>query len=300
MLLLLITLVQPLPEGATLRFGSEVRDVAWSPDGKSVATAGADKTVRVWSAADGKEVRVLRGHTGAVNSVRFSPDGKRLASGGADDTTRVWAVADGKEQLTLKPGGNDLYRCPAVFSMDGTAVAWGSSTVVHVADSTTGKEILKIDTKDHRVTWVEFCSDGKRLVSADGYGNVHVWEAWNGKAMPEPKNPSGSHATFSPDGKVLATCGLRQKLELWDVVWAKPVAKPDAGVAERSAFSPDSKRLATLHEAGAIRLWEVAGGAEIGKARSHGESVTTLAWSPDGSVLATAGKDGTVLFWSAK
>ena len=91
--------------------------VAFSPDGRRIASAGDDETVKVWDAATGQEILTLKGHTGDVPSVAFSPDGKRLASASTDGTVKLWDATTGQETLTLK--GHTGCRTSVAFSPDG-------------------------------------------------------------------------------------------------------------------------------------------------------------------------------------
>ena len=102
-----------------------VWSVAFSPDGRTLATGSWDKTARLWEVATGKEIAVLRGHEDAVSSVAFSPDGRTLATGSADKTARLWEVATGKEIAVLR--GHEDAVSSVAFSPDGRTLATGSA-----------------------------------------------------------------------------------------------------------------------------------------------------------------------------
>jgi hypothetical protein len=159
----------------------EVVGVSFSPDGRRLASAGRDHTVRVWDAATGQEKLTLKGHTDRVYGVSFSPDGRRLASASWDATVRVWDAATGKELLTLK--GHTNWVSDVSFSPDGRRLASaGFDSTVRVWDAATGQEKLTLKGHTDRVYGVSFSPDGRRLASAGSNQAVRVWEA---SAVPE-------------------------------------------------------------------------------------------------------------------
>lgn len=268
---------------AQIEFGTDVLDVAY---GKTLATAGKDKTVRLWD-PEGREQRVLRGHTGEVFSVRFAPDGSRLVTASEDDTIRIWDL-EGKELLKLGSGMKRLYHHAPVFSQDGTLVAWGVGFDVVVHDAKDGRLVRKIETKDFNVSCVEFCPDGKRLVSADAYANVHAWEPITGKELPRGDGWSGSGIGFSSDGATLLTWGA-DGVRLWRISDTKEIRSFEKGQAvSRCALSPDGSRLAVAGRDGPVRILEFESGKQMDSFEGR-----SFAWSPDGRKIAVL-HDGVV------
>ena len=163
--------------------------MAFSPDGKRLASASRDETVKVWDAATGQETLTLKGHTGGVTSVAFSPDGKRLASASEDETVKVWDAATGQETLTLK--GHTGCVTSVAFSPDGKRLASASDDgTVKVWDAATGQETLTLKGHTDAVTSVAFSPDGQRLASASSDGTVKVWDARPLDAEPAKPGPT--------------------------------------------------------------------------------------------------------------
>jgi hypothetical protein len=147
---------------SNLRHNDAINSVAFSPDGKRLATGSNDRTVKLWDAATGQETLTLKGHSDAVWSVAFSPDGKRLATGSRDCTVKLWDAGAGQELLTLK-GHSDAVGSVA-FSPDGKRLATGSKDrTVKLWDAATGQETLTLKGHSDAVWSVAFSPDGKRL-----------------------------------------------------------------------------------------------------------------------------------------
>jgi len=278
----------------------QVNVVCFSPDGRHLASASDDETVKIWDAATGKEERTLTGH-GAVHGVCFSPDSKRLASGGADKTVSVWNTATGKEELTLR-GHLDAVN-GVCFSRDGKLLASASrDQTVRLWNAVTGKEERSLTGHGSEVSGVCFSPDSQRLASAGFDGTVRVWDARTGKQTLSLKGQSHGDAhgvAFSPDGLRLASAGDDATVKLWDAATGKELKALErrTGLINAICFSPDGQHVASVSDEPTVVICSAATAKEERTITGHTDAVLSVCYSPNGRHLASASKDRTVRVW---
>jgi WD40 repeat protein len=306
---------------ATLRNTHMVRALAFSPDGRLLATGSENGEVILWDAAGGRRLAQLPGHQWYVDALAFSPDGASLATGGLDKTVRLWDVPTRRLKLSL-PGHADLLWTHAL-SPDGRLLAVGTTArvsphpgVAWLWDLRTGRLTATLRGHEDSVRQIRFSPDGRTLatVSEKWQGKpgqwltrseVRLWDPGTGRLKGLlPSTPAedimGSLLAFSPDGRSLAVAtsagGMQNRrrvtsgeIQLWDVTTRrlKATMRGHTDQIRVLSFSPDSNILASAGHDRTARLWDVASGRERAILGGHMHFVTQVAFSPDGKTLAT-------------
>jgi WD40 repeat protein len=279
-----------------------VRGVAFSPDGRRVASGSADHTVKIWDAASGREVLSLTGHEQAVFGVAFSPDGRHLASASADHTVRIWDAATGAVIGVLR--GHVNWVRGVAYGPDGRTLASASHDGrVLLWDTATGRILRALGGHPADVTSVAFHPDGRSIASGCDDGAVRIWGAASGRVIHTLRGHGRQVVcvAYSPDGRALASAGYDSTVMVWDTGdFGKPRAlRGHTRFVGCLTFSPDGGTLASGGEDHTIRLWGVATGQEIRVLCGHLAFVRGVAYSPDGRCIASASQDGTVRLWDA-
>ncbi len=281
--------------------GERVISVVFSPDGKTLASASWDKTIKLWHRDTGKLISTLEGHVDWVNSVVFSPDGKTLASASDDKTIKLWHRDTGKLISTLEGHGESVNS--VVFSPDGKTLASASADkTIKLWHRDTGKLISTLEGHGESVNSVVFSPDGKTLASASADKTIKLWHRDTGKLIStlEGHGERVISVVFSPDGKTLASASADKTIKLWHRDTGKLISTLEGhGDWVRSVvFSPDGKTLTSASADQTIKLWHRDTGKLISTLEGHGASVNSVVFSPDGKTLASASWDKTIKLWN--
>jgi WD40 repeat protein len=289
----------PLPKGALTRLGT-VRfcqpfpgDLAFSADGKILASGGYDNRIRLWDPDTGREVRILEGHTSYVNCIGISADGKWLASGSQDKDLRLWDVETGKERRRFQGHTAPVERL--ALSPDGKVLASSCHAgTLRLWDTETGKEIrsLPID-KGYRVLAMTFTPDSKDFAfnnrSDQGIQLVDVAEGKLIRTFVGHRD-SVNQLIFSANGTTLFSAGSDHTIRAWDVASGKERRRyGDEKMTVRClALAPDGKTLTYgTYDDGLVHIWDIAADKElVAPWKAHRYCVVSIAYSPDSKKIA--------------
>jgi len=275
--------------------------VAFSADGKILASGGKDRTIVLWDRVLKKKLATLEGHSDDVNYAAFSPDGKVLATAGEDRTVKLWDVAGSRLLRTLAPFD---------FPVSWVCFAQGTKNLV-VAEvdwnSHVGKTSLW-DPDGGRRLWT---LDGCRALSLSPDGRIaasakcgRTLRILNVAAQKELASVELSNVVltgaFGPDGRMLATGSRDRLVHLWNTVDLKQIAvlAGHFSAVRSVAFSPNGRVLVSAGDDGQVRFWEASSGRRLRVLGGHTGEVWCAAFAPDGRTLATASADRTVRLWA--
>ncbi|WP_293336767.1 AAA-like domain-containing protein [Microcoleus sp. CAWBG58] len=275
----------------------KVRSIDFSPDGKTLATASDDNTVRLWS-VDGRELQRLSGQNQLFRNVKFSPDGKQIAAISADKKVKLWTV-DGKELMTFPGGDEESFMADLCFSPNGQVIVASGANHTVKFWQIDGQKVKTLTGHKYDV-WNLNCSpDGQKIVSADRGGTVKLWSMDGRELKSFRASPQSIYGvSFSPDSQFIATAGGDTQIKLWNLEGKeiRTIGKHN-NYATGVRFSPDGQTIASTSADKTIKLWNLEGG-ELKTFKGHHTEVFAVSFSPDGQSIATASGDDTVRLWN--
>jgi WD40 repeat protein len=287
--------------------GGEVYCVAYSPDGRWIASASKDRTAKVWDAGTGKEILTLAGHGDEVRCVAFSPDGKLIVTGSQDKNIKIWDIATGQELVTFK--GHTSTVTTVTYSPNGKWIASASGDPslkrageVKVWDATTGRSILTF--QEHTESGVEslcFSHDGTHIATT----NSGVFKVWDAKTGQEILTSRGGHRggitsiAYSHDDRRILSGSRDTTLKLWDAKTGQEKLSLSGHnhLVSSAALSPDGNWIASGSWDMNVKIWNAENGQEIRTLRGHSRWINSVAFSSDGKHIASGGADTTIKIW---
>lgn len=280
----------------------EVNVIAFSPNGKILASGSLDKKIHLWDSQFGKKLKTIElQNPENVSSLAFSPDGKILACGFKGGAILLWDIVAGKEMKTIK-NNNYTVNSISFHPIESGKIAIGSDDkTIRIWDIDSDKELITFKGHAGSVYSVSFSPDGKMIASGSEDTKIKLWDANTGKEL---KNFSKHEEiirdiSFSPGGKTLAACSDDNNITLWDVTTGKLLKSLEGhneGVLSVN-FSPNGKLLVSGSADLSIKLWDVNTGKELTTLLGHAGFVNSVAFNSDGETLASGSDDETVRIW---
>ncbi len=286
---------------------ARVTSVAWSPDGKNIASASDDKLVDICNSSSGKTLQTYRGHSAEVYAVAWSPDGKYIASAGADKTVQVWDATTGTTLLTYS--GHSGAVTSVSWSSDSTLIASGSDDkTVQVWNASTGGQFILYSGHTAGVLSVAWSPDNTLIASGSWDNTLQAFStiATEAFAVGDTVYSYAGHSAevyavaWSPDGGNIASASGDKTVQICNGINGKTrrTYKGHSDIVLAVSWSPDGKRIASAGADTTVQVWNAANGLKAAFTY-HGQSnsVFATAWSPDGKRIASAGSDNTMQMW---
>jgi WD40 repeat protein len=276
---------------------ASVSDMAFSPDGKRLAVAQRENTIRIWDVEQGRVAVKLAGHQNGVSGLSYYNDGKNLVTLGNDDLLKTWDVTSGQENSNVNLKCNNNGNGDVVALKDNRAVV--ACAGLRIVDLKTGK-ISTLKSPDY-VDQLAVSTDQRTILGSIRSSEFQLWDMQSLEPFRQLKGHEfrGFAVSYSADGKFLATGAADKTARIWNAASGKQlfVLKGHEDSINDVAFSPDSKILASASSDDKIKLWNVATGEELNTLEGHKENVQQLAWSKDGKMLASGDRYGTIKLW---
>ncbi|MEH2113141.1 NB-ARC domain-containing protein [Nostoc sp.] len=280
-------------------FGMVFAGIAFSPDGRLLATGDAEGGLRLWQVATGQLIINFAGHLGWVWSVAFSPDGQLLASCSSDKTIRLWDVNTGKCLKTLSGHTSSIWS--VAFSADGQILAsGGDEPTIRLWNVNTGDCYKILSGHTDRILSVSWSPDGQTLASGSADFTIRLWKI-NGECdrILEGHSDRIWSLSFSPDGQTLASGSADFTIRLWEISTGNcfNILQEHSDRVRSVVFSPNAQMLVSASDDKTVRIWETSTGKCLNILPGHTNSIFSVAFNADGQTIASGSTDQTVKLW---
>lgn len=288
---------------------SDVNSVAFSVDGKTLASGSDDNTIKLWNLTNLQEIHTLKGHSGWVWCVAFSGDGKTLASASVDKTIKLWNPETGQEIITLK--GHTAGVSSIAFSPDGKTLASGSlDNTIKLWNLETGQEIYTFKGHSKGIASIAFSPDGNTLASGSWDKTIKLWNLTTQKEIRTFQGHSDMiiSVAFSPDNLSVASSSKDNTIKLWNLVTGEAThtlqghSEKVNSIKYLVTTSNDNTSNGVILVSGSndntIKLWNPVTGQEIRTLKRDSGYIYSVSVSPDGSKIASGGSaDNIIKIW---
>lgn len=279
---------------------SGVMSIAFSPDGKTLASANANCEIHLWQVADQQRLLTLEGHTNWVRKIAFSPNAQILASASEDSTVKVWQLQSGKCWYTLSEHTGSVYS--VAFSPNGSLLVSGSSDLtIRIWQVSEGCCLKILHGHSGSVTSVRFSPDGKQLVSSGFDSLIKIWDVETGECLytiTEHENLVGT-THFSSNGALLVSASCDNTVRIWNTqnYQCLRILKGHTGWVWEAIWSTDNRLIASCGADQTIRIWDVETSTCLRTLKGHNHQIWGVAFSSDNQTLASASEDQTIRLW---
>ncbi|MBI4510176.1 MAG: protein kinase [Deltaproteobacteria bacterium] len=271
----------------------------FSPDGRRILTASSDKTARIWDAADGRRLVTLEGHAGKIFQARFTKNGERVITTSWDGSARIFDAMSGKKVGVIPGHASPLAwtelapddTVAVTASWDGTAMIWDLAP----------KALILSARHPARVLTASFDPQAKRFVTGSEDHAIRAWDATSGTLLWSSMHKGiVDHVEYSPDGTRVLSASRDGTARIWDAATGKPTVSftGHGGEVEAAAFRADGERIVSVASDATIQIWRTSDGTVLSKWMKGPQNF--VSFSPDGSLVATAGEDGMARLWDAR